>query len=151
MSSPRSWMRRRGRTRIAISPHCENVMKKISVSLLVTSPSLSLAELTSKLGRAHSSGSHSKGEISAGVKLGKGPWSMTIWRFDSDAEASASLLQHLERLEIQFPAAELKRALPPDCRVSVDVAVFFDTANVSATIPHRGVEIIDAYGAELEV
>ena len=126
-------------------------MKKTSVSLLVTSPSMSLAELTSKLGRTHSSGSYDKGEASAGAKLGKPPWPVTVWRFDSDAQSSASLQLHLERLEIQFPAAELKRILPAGCEVSVDIAVFFDTANVSATIPRRGVEIIDAYNAKLEI
>jgi hypothetical protein len=126
-------------------------MKKTSVSLLVTSQTMSLAELTSKLGRAHSSGSHSKGDASAGANLGKPPWPVTIWRFDSDAPASAPVQEHLERLEIQFPAAELKRALPPGCDVSVDVVLFFDTFTVSAAIPRRGVEIIDAYNAEFEV
>jgi hypothetical protein len=126
-------------------------MKKTSVSLLVTSQTMSLAELTSKLGRAHSSGSRSKGEVSAGAKFGKPPWPVTVWRFDSDALPTASVQEHLERLEILFPAAELKRVLPPDCEVSVDIAVFFDTVNVSAPVPHRGIEIIDAYGAELEI
>jgi hypothetical protein len=123
-------------------------MKKTAVSLLVSSQTMSLGELTSKLGRAHSSGSHSKGDASAGAKP---PWPVTIWRFDSDALPTAPVQEHLERLEILFPAAELKRVLPPDCQVSVDIAVFFDTKNVSASIPRRGIEIIDAYNAELEV
>jgi hypothetical protein len=126
-------------------------MKKASVSLLVTSQSMSLAELTANLGRAHSPGSHNKGDVSAGAKLGKPLWSVIVWRFDSDAPETAPVEQHLERLEIQFPAAELKRVLPAGCDVSVDIALFFDTANVSATIPRRGIEIIDAYGAKLEV
>ncbi len=126
-------------------------MKKTSVSLLVTSPSMSLAELTAKLGRAHSSGSHSKGDASAGANLGKPPWSVSVWRFDSDALPTAPVQEHLERMEILFPAAELKRVLLRGCEVSVDVVLFFDTVNVSATIPRRGIEIIDAYSAELEV
>lgn len=126
-------------------------MKKTAVSLLVTSSSLSLAELSSKLGRAQSSDSHSKGEVSAGAKSGKPPWSMTVWRFDSDAPATAPVQEHLERLEILFPAAELKQVLPGGCEVSVDVVVFFDTFTVSAAIPRRGIEIIDAYNAKLEV
>jgi hypothetical protein len=126
-------------------------MEKASVSLLVTSPSMSLTELSSKLGRSPSSGSHNKGDASAGAKLGKPPWSATVWRFDSDAPETAPVEQHLERLEIQFPAAALKQVLPSGCDVSVDIALYFDTVNVSATIPHRGIEIIDAYGAKLEV
>ena len=43
-----------------------SVMKKTSVSLLVTSPSMSLDELSSKLGRAPSSGSYSKGDAFTG-------------------------------------------------------------------------------------
>ena len=76
---------------------------------------------------------------------------MTVWRFDSDAPATAPVQEHLERLEILFPAAELKQVLPGGCEVSVDVVVFFDTFTVSAAIPRRGIEIIDAYNAKLEV
>lgn len=54
-------------------------------------------------------------------------------------------------LALQFPAAELKRVLPPGCDVLVDIALFFDTVNVSATIPHRGIEIIGGYNARLEI
>ena len=126
-------------------------MKKASVSLLITSPSMSLSELSSKLGRAPSSGSHNKGDISAGVKLGKPPWSVTVWRFDSDAPESVAVEQHLERLAVQFPATELNRVLPPGCEVAIDIALFFDTANVSLNITRRGLEIVDGYKAELEM
>ena len=126
-------------------------MKKTEVSLLVTSSLMSLAELSSRLGRTPSSGSHNKGDVSAGAKLGKPPWSVTVWRFDSDASPSAAVEQHLERLAVQFPPTELKGLLPPGCEVSVDVVLFFDTFTVSAAIPRRGIEIIDAYNAKLEV
>jgi hypothetical protein len=35
--------------------------------------------------------------------------------------------------------------------VQVDVALFFDTVNVSAALSRRGVQIVDNYNAELEV
>ena len=41
--------------------------------------------------------------------------------------------------------------LPAGCTVRVDIAIFFDSANVSASIPRGGIEIIDAYDADLEV
>jgi hypothetical protein len=126
-------------------------MKKTSVSLLVTSQTMSLAELTSKLGRAPAFDSHSRGDAAAGAKLGKPPWPVTVWRFDSDTLPTAPVQEHLERLEILFPAAELKRVLPGGCEVSVDVVLFFDTFTVSATIPRRGIAIINAYNAELEI
>jgi hypothetical protein len=122
-------------------------MKKTSVSLLVISPSMSLDELSSKLGRIPSSGSHSKGD----ARPRGGPWSETLWRFDSDAQEAMPAQHHLERLSVQFPAAELKRVLPPDCDVSVDMVLFFDTVNVSAAIPPGGIEIIGGYNAKLEI
>ena len=122
-------------------------MKKASVSLLVISPSMSLDELSSKLGRVPSSGSHSKGD----ARPRGGPWSETIWRFDSDAQETMPAQNQLERLAVQFPATELKQVLPPDCDVSVDIALFFDTVNVSSTISPRGIEIIGSYRAKLEI
>jgi len=56
-------------------------LKKTYVSLLVISSSMSLDELSSAFGRAHSSGSHDKGEVRADSEQ----WSQTVWRFDSDA------------------------------------------------------------------
>jgi hypothetical protein len=108
---------------------------------------MSLDELSSKLGRVPSSGSHSKGDAGPRADL----WSETLWRFDSDAQETMPAQNHLERLAVQFPAAELKRVLPPGCDVLVDIALFFDTVNVSAAIPHRGIEIIGGYNAKLEI
>jgi hypothetical protein len=122
-------------------------MTKTSVSLLVISRSMSLDELSSKLGRVPSSGSHSKGD--AGPR--SGPWSETIWRFDSDAQETMPAQNQLERLAVQFSASELKQVLPPGCDVSIDIVLFFNTVNVSATISSRGIEIVDSYNANLEI
>jgi len=124
-------------------------MKTFSVCLLVESPSLSLDELSRKLGRPHSSGSHTEGEPH--VRQGLPPWSKTMWRFDSAVSKTASLQEHLENLKVQFPPDELQRLLPAGCTVNVDIAIFFDTANVSASISRAGIEIMDAYNAALEV
>src|SRR5882762_3736542 len=100
-------------------------MKTFWVSLLVESSSLSLDELSSKLGRPHSSGSHQKGEQHVLARLGRPPWSKTVWRFDSGVSESASVQEQLEELEVQFPGRELRILLPADCTVCVDIAVFF--------------------------
>jgi hypothetical protein len=126
-------------------------VQTLSVSLLVTSSSLSLAELTSRLGRPPSVGSHSRGDAHAGAKLGKAPWAESIWRFDSDAAESAPLQEHLERLQVQFPPQELLRALPSGCELCVDVAVFFDTANVGVAVSRKALEIVLRYQADLEI
>lgn len=74
-------------------------MKKASVSLLVISPSMSLDELSSKLGRVPSSGSHSKGD----ARPRGGPWSETIWRFDSDAQET---MTGAEIVELTFTVSK---------------------------------------------
>jgi hypothetical protein len=126
-------------------------MKKVSVALLVISSSLTLDELSLLFGRSPSSGSQNKGDIRRAAEAGKELWPHTIWRFDSDAPESASVQDQLERLQIQFPALELKRSLPGDCEVMVDVALFFETANVSATFSQRATQIIVSYNAQLEI
>lgn len=126
-------------------------MKTFSVSLLVDSPSLRLDELSSKLGRPHSSGSHAKGQAHVLARHGRPPWSKTVWRFDSGLSESSPVKDHLEDLKVKFPPAELRAVLPPDCTVCVDIAIFFDTINASASIPREVVEIIAAYDADLAV
>jgi hypothetical protein len=74
-----------------------------------------------------------------------------VWRFDSGVSESAPVRDHLEHLNIKLPPSELRALLPADCTVCVDIAIFFDTANGSASIPRRGMEIIDGYNADLEV
>lgn len=78
-------------------------------------------------------------------------WSETTWRFDTRASKNDSLQDHLEDLKVRFPPSELRTVLPAGCTVRVDIAIFFDSANVSASIPRGGIEIIDAYDADLEV
>jgi hypothetical protein len=126
-------------------------MKRLMVSLLVESPSLSLDELSTALGRKHSSGSHDRGEPHVLEKKGHPPWSKTVWRFDSGLSEEASVVEHLERLNSQLPGRELLRLLPTGCTVWIDIAVFFDTPMGSVSIPTRGMEVIGAYKAALEI
>jgi hypothetical protein len=126
-------------------------MKTFSVSLLVETSSLSLDELSSKLGRPHSPGSHTIGEPHVLEKQGRPPWSKTVWRFNSGVSESAPVEDHLARLEVQLPPDELRALLPADCTVRLDIAIFFDAVNVSLSISRRGMETIEAYKADLEV
>jgi len=128
-----------------------SAMKTFSVSLLIRSSSLSLDEMSSRLGRPHSSGSHTKGEPHALEKRGRSPWSETVWRFDSAVSESAPVEDHIRNLEVEFPPDELRALLPADCSVCLDIAIFFDTANVSVSLPRRRMEIVERYSADLEV
>jgi len=125
-------------------------MKTCNVSLLVRHPSRSLDELSSALG-SHSAGSHSKGEPRGLEKKGTSPWSETEWRLDSGVSESAPVLDHLQDLNSRFPPADLLLRLPADSTVLIDIAVFFDTAIASVSIPRRGMEIVSSYNAALEI
>jgi hypothetical protein len=124
-------------------------MKTYSVSLLIHSSPLSLDDLSLKLGRSHTGGSHTKGEPH--VLKDRPPWSKTVWRLDSRVSKTSRLKDHLEDLKIQFPPGELRALLPADCSLCIDIAIFFDSVNVSASIPRSGLKIIDAYDTDLEV
>jgi hypothetical protein len=122
-------------------------MKEFSVSLVITSPSLSLDELSSRLGRVNSPGSHNRGD----PRPIKRSWAKTVWYLDSGAPKDAPLEQHIADLERQFPASQLLQVLPDGCTVLIDVAIFFDTFNGSAHLSSSAVEVIRRYGAALEV
>jgi hypothetical protein len=122
-------------------------MKTYNVSLLVESSSLSLDELSLKLGRPHSLGSHAKGEAHRGGSA----WPKTVWRFDSGVPDKAPVQEHLENLKAQFPPGELRALVPAECGVYIDIVIFFDTVNVSLSIPRPGMEIVDSYDAALEI
>jgi hypothetical protein len=122
-------------------------MKTYNVSLLVESSSLSLDELSLKLGRPHSSGSHAKGEPRHGGQA----WPKTVWRFDSGVSEKAPVQEHLESLKAQLPPGEIHALLPAECAVRIDIVILFDTVNVSLSIPRRGMEIVESYNAALEV
>ena len=126
-------------------------MKTFLVSLVISSSTSSLPELSLRLGRLHSSGSHSKGDVRLGDKTENQPWKETIWRLESDAAETASIEEHFERLEARFPAKDLRSVLPPDSEVVIDIVVFFDTTSVSAQIPRSCLSIIEGYSAVVEI
>jgi hypothetical protein len=123
-------------------------VKKYLVSLNVTSTSMSLEELSLRLGRPSArDGSHSKGDAHPGGYA----WSETLWRLDSDAPETAPLIDLLESLAREFAPKELRQVLPPECEATINIAILFDTYTVSALIPRRGTQIIDSYNARLEL
>ncbi|HUN58944.1 MAG TPA: hypothetical protein VMU41_12585 [Candidatus Binataceae bacterium] len=78
-------------------------------------------------------------------------WPQTLWRFDSGARETAPVEEHLARLEFQLPPKELLRVLPPGSKISIDIAVFFDTMTVSTCIPLPGLDVIHRYRAAVEI
>ncbi len=124
-------------------------MTERRVSLNITTGSLTLSELSLRLGCLPSSSSHEKGDL----RGHKAPFSQTIWRLDSNAPVDAALEQHIESLAAQLPPNKLSQpgVLSEDCVVYVTIGLFFGTAQGSLLISPRGVDIIKAYKAILEV
>ena len=112
---------------------------------------MSLDELSSALGRQPTRGSHSKGDPRPGPALAAEVWPVTVWRCDSNTNASASIQEHLKNLNLRYPPSDLSRRLPTGCEVIVDVAIFFDTINITADLSPQAIQLIQSYRARLEI
>ena len=123
-------------------------MKEFTVSLDIVSPSLTLAEISAKLGRSHSEDSHNKGDVRAmGRRFAK-----TIWRLGSKAQPNATMTEHLTNIVSQLSPTEFRRTVRPDDPVTVCVNVgVMSEGMASVTFTTDTVDIIRAYGASLEI
>jgi hypothetical protein len=128
-------------------------MKELSVSLDITSPSLTLADLSSRLDRSPSSSSHCVGDPrlspDATGKIG----TETVWRLDSNVAKTASVEEHLNGLVAQLPPATVLRpgALSHDCAVRINIGVLYDSYTAGLSITHAALSMIHAYGAVLDI
>lgn len=124
-------------------------MRKIEVSLIVTTTALTLSEISSRLGHSHSSGSHEKGT----PRHVGAPFDCTIWRLDSAVGRSASLEKHFESLASRLPAEVVRRpgVLPDDVAVYLDIVVYFDTPMCTISIPLACADMAKAYSADIEI
>jgi hypothetical protein len=126
-------------------------MKNISVSLDISTPSLSLDELSRLLGRRPSSGSHDRGDFRRSLGPEQRRWTETVWRMESTAKSS-DIGEHLASLVAQCPPEVVSRgALSRDCKTNISVAVFFDTANVSISVGPEHQKVVAAYQSTLEI
>jgi len=125
-------------------------MKETRVSLLITTALLSLADISARLGYAHSSGSHERGKHRLGNKE---PFDRSIWRLDSAASPSASLEEHCQSIAALLPARVFEHSgtLPEDVKVYLDISVFFSDASCTVNIPVTCVALAASYHAEIEI
>lgn len=125
-------------------------MKETRVSLLITTALLGLADISARLGYAHSPGSHERGMRRLG---GKEPFDRSIWRLDSSASSSASLEEHCQSIAALLPARvfEQSDSLPEDAKVYLDISVFFSDASCTVNIPVTCVAFAASYHAEIEI
>ncbi len=121
-------------------------MLTFQVSLNVVSQSLALSELTNRLGRSPSSGSHNKGD-----PRGTGQFRSTVWKLFSSLSDTATFQEHMNDIARQCPPESFVQAVPDDCRVYIDIGLFFDTWNSAVAISHETLALINAYEAEIEL
>lgn len=124
-------------------------MKESEVTLGIEATHLSLPEISSLLGRQCSSGSYEKGSQHGGRE----PSVSTVWRFDSHAGRTASMVNHFRDIASRLPASlfhqqGLKSA---DVKVCLNVAVYFDAAMCTVNLPPECVDIAKSYGSAVEV
>ena len=128
-------------------------MKRFSVSLDISSPSLTLGEISAIVGCTPSSSSHNKGDRRPSPDASERVWEEAVWRLESRLRNTDSLARHLEDLIAQCAPMSLSPpgSLLKDCTILVNIAVFFDTVNVSLSISLEEQKIISAYGASLSI
>ncbi len=121
-------------------------MKSYSLSIAIVTERYSLDEISPVLGLAYSSTSHDLGS-----RRGKGTWNQTIWRLESGAAETASLVEHIESLRSKFSRVNRQQrdALGENCRWLLEVAVYFDTAMCSIEMPRSVAELLTELDLEL--
>ena len=124
-------------------------MKEIEVTLEITTDQLGLSEISSRLGCPYSSGSYEKGSQHGG----RGPSAITVWRFDSNAGRTATILEHFRDIASSLPARMLQQQnlISVDVKICVNVAVYFDTAMSAVNLPPECMDIAKSYNSAIEV
>lgn len=125
-------------------------MKETKVSLVITTSSLSLSDLSSKIRLSHTGGSHDRGSPRPG---GKGLWDTTVWRLDSAEPPPAHVNEHCQNIASQLPPQALFQPgiLPGDAKLYLDIAVFFSDAMYTLNLPSECLEVAKSYKAEIQV
>jgi hypothetical protein len=130
-------------------------MRELLVSLDISTRSLTLAELSVRLGYSLSNTSHNVGDPRPrhASEPADSIWNETLWRLDSDAPKAAPLEQHLQSLMRQMPPGRLLRVglLPDDSIVRINLGVLFDSYTVSVSITQSELQIINAYSATIDI
>ena len=110
----------------------EDVKPNFDISLVVTSRNLSLTELSQILGKEPQSGSHCKG----GARLTGEKWDCSVWR-ENARDTNADWRDQCLSLLREIPAnwADLQSRYPDDISISLDMALFYDTAYASISMP----------------
>ncbi len=121
---------------------------RYGVSLVVLSHRLSLPQLAAKLGREPGNGSHDMGA----PRVRGTVWPYTVWRedaHDSDAPWHEQCLQPLREMPPECLA--VLAAAPDDIAVSLDVAVFFETAYCGLRFGRDVIAELSRKGVDLEI
>jgi hypothetical protein len=120
-------------------------------SLKVTSRILSLAELTSALGREPDSGSHDKGSARGRPDSGL-TWEYSVWRQDAPDLNAPWETQCLTLLrEVAPKCKELLVAAPGDISVWLALAAYYEGAYFNLVLPRNLVTELAEAGLDIEI
>jgi hypothetical protein len=120
-------------------------------SIIVTSSTWSLAELTSLLGREPQSGSHEMGSPRGLSRWGL-TYERTVWRQNAP-EADAPWETQCQTLlrEVAPKCKELLAAAPGDVSVWLAVAAYYEGAYFSLVLPRNLVTELAEAGLDIEI
>lgn len=127
-------------------------MKHLTVSLDIATSSMTLAELSDRLGISASPTSHEKGT----ARGRKGLWKYTTWRLDSTAGETATIEEHFRSIFDKFSVAHLfsEGVLPIDAELLLNIAVMYDAnaaAMCSLVLPAACLSLLQESNIDIEI
>jgi hypothetical protein len=101
-------------------------MKRYMVSLDVGSHTLTLDEISRRMGAAPSPGSHDKGDLD---HRGSSCFLGSLWRLDSNADDAATIEDHCRSLGSRLPRGQRPQDddRPADLEIWLRIGVMYDT------------------------
>jgi hypothetical protein len=122
-----------------------------SIHLVVSTPSLTLADLAARIGIEPSRGSHTVGEPN--VLRTRPPWDCTIFRLDPACAGTTPVEEQFDAIAERLPPARLLRpgVLPSDAQIHISVLVQSNAQFPTATLTPKCLAISQSYGAAIEV
>lgn len=123
--------------------------KEFDVCLEITTPTATLGDITDKVGLKWSGGSHNKGD----QRLGRPPFSLTIWRLNSELNQSATLEEHFGNIVERFPPEKITvlKSIPA-VSVRINIGIFSQAVNCTVVLSNKCLDLVRQYkGIEISI
>ena len=121
------------------------IEKSYDVSLIIVSETLSLEEISNKIGIKYSSGSHEKGSKNpVGKEFGR-----TIWRLNPNTAKEASAKEQIESISSIISKEQMSDL--DNVEIILDIAVFSNGYTTGLKLDKSSLDIIRKYNAAIKI